>query len=285
MKKLLWTKGICYAYEEGVPVLNQVSTEFYAGEKAAVIGSNGSGKSTFFLNLNGVLTPDSGIIGYGNNVIGKKEKNLLRQHVGFVFQDADQQIIAPTVMAEVSFGPMNLKLERNQVRRRTEMALEAMNLTELSDCAPHNLSGGQKKRVSIADIIAMEPDVILFDEPTTALDPANQQMLEQVLEKLADAGKTLIVSTHDVDFAYRFADRILVFDEGQIIADDTPEGIFSRSDILARANLRLPLMMKITGLLKRSGILEDSAAPRTPEDLQLMLHSGVRTDMNGKGIK
>ena len=271
MDKLLWTEHICYSYEENVPVLDHVSTAFYTGEKVAVIGSNGSGKSTFFLNLNGVLTPDSGTIWYRDKEIGKKEKNLLRQHVGFVFQDADQQIIAPTVAAEVSFGPMNLKLDKNEVWRRTEYAMEVMGLMELAERAPHNLSGGQKKRVSIADIMAMEPEVILFDEPTTALDPQNQQMLEQVLEGLADAGKTLVVSTHDVDFAYRFADRILVFDEGRIIADDVPENIFSKEDVLIRANLRLPMMMKITGFLREKGIVGSGSAPRTPEELKAML--------------
>lgn len=275
MEKLLWTEGISYSYEEHVPVLDQVSVAFYTGEKVAVIGSNGSGKSTFFLNLNGVLTPDTGTIWYKGRKIGKKEKNFLRQHVGFVFQDADQQMIAPTVRAEVSFGPMNLKLDKDEVRRRTGKAMETMGLLELAERAPHNLSGGQKKRVSIADIIAMEPEVILFDEPTTALDPVNQIMLEQVLEKLASEGETLIVSTHDVDFAYRFADRILVFDGGRIIADDIPERIFSREDVLLKANLRLPMMMKITEVLRQSGVLGDQDNPRAPEELQAMLQDGT----------
>lgn len=275
MEKLLWTEGISYSYEEHVPVLDQVSVAFYTGEKVAVIGSNGSGKSTFFLNLNGVLTPDTGTIWYKGRKIGKKEKNFLRQHVGFVFQDADQQMIAPTVRAEVSFGPMNLKLNKDEVRRRTGKAMETMGLLELAERAPHNLSGGQKKRVSIADIIAMEPEVILFDEPTTALDPVNQIMLEQVLEELASDGETLIVSTHDVDFAYRFADRILVFDGGRIIADDIPERIFSREDVLLKANLRLPMMMKITEALRQSGVLGDQDTPRAPEELQAMLQGGT----------
>lgn len=273
MKELLRMNDICYAYEEGRLVLNHVTTKFYAGEKVAVIGSNGSGKSTFFLNLNGVLTPDRGTIWYDGREIGRKEKNLLRRHVGFVFQDADQQIIAPTVMAEVSFGPMNLKLERDEVRRRTEHAMKVMNLKELSDRAPHNLSGGQKKRVSIADIIAMEPEMILFDEPTTALDPVNQQMLEQVLDNLVNMGKTLVVSTHDVDFAYRFADRILVFDGGQIIADGVPGEIFSREEILRQASLKMPTMMKIERLLREQGVLGENSSPHTPEELQVMLET------------
>lgn len=271
MERLLWTEEICYSYEEGMPVLNRVSASFYAGEKVAVIGSNGSGKSTFFLNLNGVLTPDHGTVWYRDRAIGKKEKNLLRQHVGFVFQDADQQMIAPTVMEEVSFGPMNLKLGKDEVRRRTIKAMEDMSLMEMSGRAPHNLSGGQKKRVSIADIIAMEPEVILFDEPTTALDPLNQQMLEQVLQEMVLTGKTLIVSTHDVDFAYRFADRILVFDSGQIIADGSPKHIFARKEILEQANLKVPMMLEITDILREHGVLGECRNPRTPGELQSLL--------------
>lgn len=271
MERLLWTEEICYSYEEDMPVLNHVSVSFCAGEKVAVIGANGSGKSTFFLNLNGVLTPDHGTVWYRGRAIGKKEKNLLRKHVGFVFQDADQQMIAPTVMEEVSFGPMNLKLGKDEVRRRTIKAMEAMSLMEMSRRAPHNLSGGQKKRVSIADIIAMEPEVILFDEPTTALDPLNQQMMEQVLEGMALAGKTLIVSTHDVDFAYRFADRILVFDSGQIIADGSPKQIFARKEVLEQADLKVPMMLEITVLLRERGVLESGSNPRTPGELQGIL--------------
>lgn len=271
MEKLLWTENICYSYEEDMPVLDRVSTAFYAGEKVAVIGSNGSGKSTFFLNLNGVLTPDHGTVWYHGRAIGKKEKNLLRRHVGFVFQDADQQIIAPTVMEEVSFGPMNLKLGKEEVRQRTINAMEAMSLMEMSERAPHNLSGGQKKRVSIADIIAMEPEVILFDEPTTALDPVNQQMLEQVLGEMSLTGKTLIVSTHDVDFAYRFADRILVFDKGQIIADGRPEQIFTRKEVLEQAGLKVPMMLEISNLLRKQGVLEERCYPRTPGELESIL--------------
>lgn len=271
MEKLLWTENICYSYEEDMPVLDRVSTAFYAGEKVAVIGSNGSGKSTFFLNLNGVLTPDHGTVWYRDRAIGKKEKNLLRRHVGFVFQDADQQIIAPTVMEEVSFGPMNLKLGKDEVRQRTINAMEAMSLMEMSERAPHNLSGGQKKRVSIADIIAMEPEVILFDEPTTALDPVNQQMLEQMLGEMSLTGKTLIVSTHDVDFAYRFADRILVFDKGQIIADGRPEQIFTRKEVLEQAGLKVPMMLEISNLLRKQGVLEERCYPRTPGELESIL--------------
>src|SRR5680860_497016 len=188
------------------------------GEKIAVIGSNGAGKSTFFLTTNGVLKPDQGQISYRGTIINKKNFKELRENIGIVFQDADNQIIASTVMAEVGFGPMNLKLPKEEVLKRVEEALTYMNILDYKDRPPHYLSGGEKKRVSIADIIAMKSDIIIFDEPTAGLDPLNAQMLEEVLGKLCSEGKTMLISTHDVDFVYRWAERAIVFCPGEIIA-------------------------------------------------------------------
>ena len=214
-------KSYCYDFTP-----NGVDLKIYEGEKIAVLGSNGAGKSTFFLNINGVLKPHEGEIFYRGEKITKKRLNHLRKNVGIVFQDADNQIIASTVMAEVSFGPMNLKLPREEVLRRVDKALDYMNITEFRDRPPHYLSGGEKKRVSIADIIAMESEVIIFDEPTAALDPLNAQMLEEVLHKMGQEGRTILLSTHDVDFAYRWAERVIVFCQGKVIADDTPLRVF-----------------------------------------------------------
>lgn len=270
-------KEICYQYETGRMALDRVSAEFFAGEKVAVIGANGSGKSTFFLNLNGVYTPDSGEMAYRGKPIGRKERSLLRRHVGFVFQDADQQMIAPTVRAEISFGPMNLKLERPEVVCRTEAAMERMGLAAFADRAPHHLSGGEKKRVSIADVLAMEPEIILFDEPTTALDATGQQMLERILGEFAANGKTVVVSTHDVDFAWRFADRVLVFEEGRILAQGRPEEIFAEEAILAQAHLRRPVLWETAGMLKARGLLRaEDGWPRTLEALHAALNPGCK---------
>ena len=176
-------KNLKYAYTGDKPALRGIDVTIGKGERIAVIGSNGAGKSTFFLNLNGVLTPDSGEIYFKGQKLtrDKKDLNTLRKSIGIVFQDADNQIIASTVMGEVSFGPMNLKLPREEVVRRVDEALEYMNITDFKDRPPHYLSGGEKKRITIADIIAMHSEVIVFDEPTAALDPLNAEMLEEVL--------------------------------------------------------------------------------------------------------
>lgn len=254
---VLRVRDLRFKYNDEKHALNGVDLEIEEGEKIAVLGSNGAGKSTFFLNINGVLKPHSGEIFYRGEKINRKNLNHLRKNVGIVFQDADNQIIASTVMAEVSFGPMNLKLPKKEVLRRVDKALDYMNIQEFRDRPPHYLSGGEKKRVSIADIIAMESEVVIFDEPTAALDPQNAAMLEEVLEKMGQEGRTLLISTHDVDFAYRWAERVIVFSEGKVIADDTPLHVFQQEDILQKANLKHPMMFEVYDILKEKGIVPD----------------------------
>lgn len=273
MKELiLKIEDLYYTYGNGKPALNGVSVDIYEGEKIAVIGSNGSGKSTFFLNIDGVLMPEQGKIIYRDMVINKKNLKELRKNIGIVFQDADNQIIASTVMAEVGFGPMNLKLPKDEVLRRVNEALKYMNISHLKDRPPHYLSGGEKKRVSIADIIAMKSEIIIFDEPTAALDPLNSIMLEEVLLKLGDEGKTMLISTHDVDFTYRWAERVLVFNDGKIIADGSPLEIFQNKEILKKANLKQPTMLEVYESLVETGLLKDKKDyPKSIQEFKKML--------------
>ncbi|NME84247.1 ABC transporter ATP-binding protein [Clostridium sp. SM-530-WT-3G] len=269
---ILQIKDLCYSYDSEKIALNNINLDIYKGEKIAVMGSNGAGKSTFFLNMNGVLKPSYGDIIYKGKKITKKDLNELRKNVGIVFQDADNQIIASTVLAEVSFGPMNLKLPKDEVEKRVYEALQYMNITEFKDRPPHYLSGGEKKRVSIADIIAMKSEIIIFDEPTAALDPLNAEMLEDVLEKLSDENKTLLISTHDVDFAYRWAERIVVFTDGEVIADSTPLEVFKNNDILKRANLKRPTMLDIYEILVEKNIIDNKEVyPRNIKEFKDVL--------------
>lgn len=262
---LLQVKGLSFSYGEE-PVLKDVNLIIRRGERIAVMGSNGAGKSTFFLNLNGVLKPDSGEILLSGTKIGKKELNLLRKKVGFVFQDADSQIIAANVRAEISFGPMNLGLERSEVIRRVDAAISYLGLEELQQRAPHYLSGGEKKQVSIADILAMEPDLLIFDEPMAALDPMNAQRVEDILNQLHEDGKTLLIATHDVDFAWRFADKILVFCDGMLIGDGTPAEIFAQKEMMERAHLKKPSIMEVWDALLQNSLVEDRKGyPSTPQ--------------------
>ncbi len=282
-RKILETKDLSFSYEEGRMALHHLSVEIYEKEKIAVLGANGAGKSTFFLNLNGVREPEEGEIFLYGNRIDKKNRRELIKNVGIVFQDADSQIIASTVKAEVAFGPLNMKLPRQEVEERTIDALGRLDLQAYAERPPHYLSGGEKKRVSIADILAMDSPIIIFDEPTASLDPANADMLEKILEELEQEGKTILLSTHDVDFAYRFAERALVFCEGKLIADGKPGDIFRDEEILKKANLKKPMLIEIYEMLKRKNLLqknplskgmlskEGESYPRTLADIEALL--------------
>lgn len=264
MREILRLEGLSYAYEEDRTALADLSVTLYGGQKVAVLGNNGAGKSTFFLCCNGVLSPASGEIVLEGKKLERKgpDRSLLRRSVGLVFQDPDSQIIAGTVEAEISFGPMNLRLQDEDVRRRVDQAIANMQLEDFRSRAPHYLSGGEKKRVSIADVLAMEPQLLLLDEPAASLDPANSRLLEQNLELLSRRGLGLVIATHDVDFAWRWAERILVFHRGRLQADADPEFVFADEELLTRCGLEQPILYQV-------GILQGmKPLPRTVEDMR-----------------
>lgn len=262
MKELLRFEQVSYRYHgEEREALQPCSVWLYAGEKIAVLGSNGAGKSTFFLLANGVLSPSSGTVVLEDEPIGKREKQRmrLRQNVGLVFQDPDVQLLAGSVEEEISFGPMNLELDEKEVRRRVEKALESLGLMAYRRRGPQYLSGGEKRRVAIADILAMEPRIMLLDEPSSNLDPAGRRLLEEILQSLHEDGMTLVVATHDVDFAWRWADRILVFHGGKLERDASPGEVFQDQALLDRCGLEQPLLWQVARVL-------NVPAPHNPEE-------------------
>lgn len=268
MSELIRLEHANFRYEDKYQALKDVSVTLNKGERVAVLGSNGAGKSTFFLCCNGVLRPQSGKIFLKGKEIteAKKDITLLRQTVGLVFQDPDSQIIAGTVENEVSFGPMNLGLNREKVIKRVTQSLGQMNLDGYQKRAPQYLSGGEKKRLSIADILAMQPDIILLDEPTASLDPENMEVLEQTLDDLSLSGITLVVSTHDVDFAYRFAARAVIFSHGEIISDASIDEAFASKEILSQAGLKKPLIYETAELLENR--FPGNGASRKPKRIE-----------------
>ena len=272
MQPILQVRDLRFCYDSGAPALDGVSLDVHAGERIAVLGPNGAGKSTFFLCLNGVLTPESGQILLDGKPVDRKARKTLCERVGIVFQNADDQIIASTVAAEVSFGPMNLRLPRQEVARRVDHALDYMDLQAFRARPPHDLSGGEKKRVSIADILAMESEVILLDEPAASLDPAGEERLERVLDRLSDEGRTLLISTHDVDFAFRWATRAVVFSAGRILADDTPQAVFGDAALLRQAHLRRPVLAEVFAALRARGLVPpDASCPASVVALERLL--------------
>ena len=263
-----------FSYPDAPPALNGISLVIHSGERIAILGNNGAGKSTFFLVCNGTLRPQEGELCSSGEVVRYTKKDLiaLRKKIGIVFQEADNQIIASTVESEVSFGPMNLRLPLPEVEDLVSSALTQMDLLDYRQRAPQYLSGGEKKRVTIADILAMRPEIILFDEPTASLDPKNTALLERTLAQLSAAGITLVVSTHDVDFAYRFATRAVVFHRGNIVADAPVDTVFADDRVIREAGLRRPLLFEAAQLVRQAfPQIPPSTVPRTVEDFAAML--------------
>ena len=259
-----------FSYPDGTKALDKVNLKIQQGEKLAILGSNGAGKSTLFLHLNGIHRPNAGTIKYRGQDLSYKSMALieLRKKVGIVFQDPDSQLFSASVWQDISFGPLNLGLSEEETATRVKQAMEDTETTELEDRPTHMLSYGQKKRVSIAGVLAMEPEVIIFDEPTAWLDPRHAREFMQLLDKLSSDGKTIVISTHDVDLAYSWADRIAIMDNGKIIADGDPAAIFTRSELVERADLALPWLLEMHIELVQKGWLPATAPlPKTRADL------------------
>lgn len=268
---ILKLENICYTYEDGTEALKGVDLEVRRGEKLAVMGANGSGKSTLFLTLNGIHRPTSGRVLYNNVPVDYSRKGLLslRQKIGIVFQDPDNQLFSASVTQEISFGALNLGLSEEEARKRVEKVIAEMDITPFRDKPTHFLSGGQKKRVSIADILVMDPEVILFDEPAAALDPKHARMIDGIIDGLGEKGITVILSTHDVDRAFIWADRVVLLDEGEVVSEGTPDEIFTDDAALARTNLEKPTVLRIFETLCGVGILDkDLPAPHTCGELE-----------------
>jgi len=236
--------GVSYAYLDRFPALTDVSLCVGRGEKLALLGANGCGKSTLLKILEGLLFPDAGrFTAFGEavteDVLEDEQFNHgFRSRVGFVFQNSEAQVFSPTVRDEIAFGPLNLGMAIDEVSQRVHDTLTMLDITELSDRAPYQLSGGQKKRVAIASVLVMNPEVLLFDEPTATLDPRTQQWLMELIVELNQTGRTIVLATHDLETIDVLADRCLVFGEDHRIAGTgTPQEILDDRDLMLSVNL------------------------------------------------
>jgi cobalt/nickel transport system ATP-binding protein len=252
---LLETRDLSYVYPGNVSGLDNVN--FIAGRNAriAVIGANGAGKSTLFKHFNGILRPTSGTVLVHGEPVTQKNIREVRKFVGLVFQNADDQIFSPTVEQDVAFGPMNLGLDAETISHRVEEALAMVGIEHLKERVPHHLSGGEKKRVAIAGVIAMEPQVIVLDEPTAGLDPRGVKDLISVINSLAsDYGITVIFSTHDVSLVPEVADYIYVMNRGRIVAEGGVSDVFADLELLSSVRLDVPVIPKLIRLLREEGL-------------------------------
>jgi cobalt/nickel transport system ATP-binding protein len=241
---ILTLDDIHYRYLDRFVALDGVSLSVSRGEKVALLGANGCGKSTLLKILDGLLFPDAGTFhafGAEVNERALEDEQMsqgFRGRVGFVFQNSDAQVFSPTVRDELAFGPLNMGLDREQVERRTTDTLALLSIEDLADRAPYQLSGGQKKRVAIASVLVMNPEVLIFDEPTAALDPRTQEWLVELIIELNDAGKTIVLATHDLATLHSLADRCVVFSEDhKLVAEGTPAEVLADDALLRSVNL------------------------------------------------
>jgi len=252
---LIETRNLCYSYRSTDLALNNVN--FIAGRKKriAVIGANGAGKSTLFKHFNGILKPTSGEVLIRGEPITRQNIREVRKFVGIVFQNPDDQIFSPTVEQDVAFGPSNLGLDSETIQHRVNEALRIVGIEDLRNRVPHHLSGGEKKRVSIAGIIAMEPQVMVMDEPTAGLDPQGVSDLVDFINTLPEKyGMTVIISTHHLEIVPEIADEIWIMNRGSVVGRGTLQEVFVQEDLLNSARLQVPVLPRLIRSLQRQGV-------------------------------
>ena len=256
----LSTKNLSYTYPDGTHALKNINMDIYKGQKVAIMGSNGAGKSTLFSHFNGLTKPTSGHVEVDGKAIKYDRDTLLevRQKVGIVFQDPNDQLFAPTVKEDVAFGPMNLGLDYEEVERRVDEALTMVGMEQYMDKTPHHLSGGQQKRVAIAGIIAMRPEIMILDEPTAGLDPEGVEKVLDILDNLNKEGMSIVISSHDIEMVNEFAEKIFVLNNGEILESGDKHEIFSNKELLKKAHLKAPITTEILYTLKEKGYNVDT---------------------------
>lgn len=266
---ILEARNLSYRYPRGMDAICGISFHIRKKEKIALVGPNGAGKSTLLMMFNGMIRPDSGVMLFDNQPIlyDYTSLRLLRKRVGFVLQNPDRQIIAPTVYQDVAFGPTNLGYREEDVRHAVTRALHHVGLEGFERRPPHQLSGGEKKRVAIAGVLAMDPDVLVFDEPTSGLDPSGSENIMELLDELNNEGKTIIISTHDVELAYPWADRAILMLGGKILQEDIPEVAFGNPESVRMAHLSVPTLLELHMELQKRGFLLNGKKPRTVLDM------------------
>ncbi|MBM7686774.1 ATP-binding cassette domain-containing protein [Defluviitalea raffinosedens] len=275
IENILEVKDLHYTYTEGTHALKGVTLDIKQGMTTAVLGGNGAGKSTLFLSLNGTLKPTAGKVLFKGLQLDYSRKGLrdLRKSVGIVFQDPDSQLFSASVLQDISFGPINMKLPEEEVRKRVNAAMDRIGISHLKDKPTHCLSFGQKKRVAIAGVLAMEPEVLVLDEPTAGLDPMGVSEIMKLLRKIQkDLGLSVVISTHDIDIVPLYCDYAYVMDQGRIVLEGTPKEVFAHRDEIRSVNLRLPRIGHLMEILKEKDDFEFSENANTISEARKALN-------------
>lgn len=269
---ILEARNLSYSYEDSSSsALNGLSLSVARGSKIAVMGANGSGKSTFFLCCNGILKPDQGELLFKGQPVSYSKKNLLelRSKVGIVFQNPDTQLFCASVYQEISFGPLNLGIPEKEAAEAVENIIETLEITDFRHRPAHALSGGQKKQVALADILVMKPEIMILDEPFAALDPVHTRIIRQQIDKMCTSGMTVLLATHNTDYALEWADEVVLLKNGRVLSQDRPDKVLTDEKLLKETNLELPSVIRLHKFLCSRGIADPSFPdPRNMEDLE-----------------
>ncbi|MEY8000990.1 energy-coupling factor ABC transporter ATP-binding protein [Clostridium sp. Mt-5] len=272
--ELIDVDKVSYAYGDGSLALKDVNMKIKSGEKVAILGPNGAGKSTLFHLFNGILKPKSGTITINGLQVCKKNLVEIRRMVGMVFQDSDDQLFNSTVRQEIAYGLLNMGMSGKELEDTIAWSLKVVGMTGYDDKSPHNLSGGQKKRIALASVLAMKPKVMVLDEPTAALDPRGVYKLIKLLDVInKKLGITLIFATHDVDTVPLLADTVYLLDKGKIVKGGTTQEVFNQKEFIRKIDLRLPRVAHLVEILDRDGAINVDTLPLTISQAKNVLES------------
>ena len=278
-------ENISYTYDGNrKKALDGVSLKLKKGRKIAFMGGNGSGKSTLFLCMNGILKPQEGRLRISGSPVEYTRKVLLdvRRKVGIVFQEPDDQLFSASVFQEISFGILNLGVDEESARKEVEKVIEKLGITPFRDRPAHALSGGQKKLVTIADILVMHPEVLILDEPASSLDPKHRKLVRSIIGQLSESGMTILMATHDVDYAFAWADEIVLMHGGRVLRQGTPEAVCADRAALREAGLEPPSVLRLWECLQDKGMISRTDRhPRSTDELIRMLECDD-TDVQNK---
>lgn len=262
--ELLNLEGVSYSYSDGNEAISNVDMVVNAGEKIAIMGPNGAGKSTLFGLFNGILKPSSGIVTIDGLETKKKNLAKIRCNVGMVFQDSDDQLFNSSVHQEIAYGLMNIGISGKKMEKSIKWALKVVGMEGYENKSPHNLSGGEKKRIALASVLAMKPKILVLDEPTASLDPRGVTKIIKLLDYInKELNITLIFSTHDVDIVPLLATRVYLLNKGNVILEGSTEEVFSNKEILRSIDLRLPRVAHLVEILNRDRKIDVGKLPLT----------------------
>ncbi len=265
---LIEITDISFAYPngDGRKALDRLSLSVASGERIAIMGPNGAGKSTLFQMFNGLLKPDAGQVVVDGLPVAGEHLSTVRRKVGMVFQDSDDQLFNATVYREVAYGLVNMKVPEDEMNAAVKWALDIVGMRDFIDKTPFNLSGGEKKRIALASVLSMKPQILVLDEPTNELDPKGASDLLALLNKLnRELGITLVFATHDVDIVPLLANRVVLMEHGMIQLNGTPAEAFRATDLLSRLNLRAPRIAQLAEILMHDGLLPAGDLPLSIE--------------------